>query len=368
MKRVAVLAVGGVLAAILLAWVTGLGAWPGWVGVAFTIVVFVLVLASGWSAWSEQPPVVARDFTLASPPAAPRPELSIDQVRVSSSDPDYRFLLSAVVCWRPRPNTGRPLPADPADVAKREVIARTSQITSAGDPAEYDLVQHQVDSALAAPTPDRTGVIDVWAHSVTLALTEEDLQRQSQLATVRKDEQVWEHSRKYRRNVQRYLRDEVLGDPGSGVVWYLAKDPDRIKDAVDVIGAFAQLSAAANNRVVDAAFEHLVGTGRATPVAESEPLPRDALDDAADGVRTLVSTLLPSDSGPERGYFAYRLAEMVARFGGSDLADRIRADYGVTDLADDPVEPEGNGASPSVGPEVLSAPLFEPLRPPREGP
>ncbi|MEV0680615.1 hypothetical protein AB0I60_29280 [Actinosynnema sp. NPDC050436] len=403
MKRVAVVVAGGVLAAALLAWVTGLGAWPAWVGVLLTSVVFLVVLAVVWSARPAPQVVVVPEPEPAPPPpppAPPRPVLPITEVRVPSSDDDYRFLLSGVVCWRIRSNPSRPLTADPADLAKREVVARTCQITADGRPDEYDLVQHRVDSALAAPMPDRTGAIDVWAHSVLLTLAPDDLRRQAELATVRKDEQVWEHSRRYHRNVQQYLRSEVLGDTGSGVTWYLAMNPERIEETVDKIGTFAQLSAAANNREVDEVFRHLVYEPVAPPpvllpgsspvdgvpalsggigngfhdTAYGVPLTTavtgtsdnaDGQDDeAVDGARKLVSSLFGgADADAQRSHFASRMAWLIEHHGDSDLARRLRDAFDVPDLTEPPdpdVVDDADEDDPFTVPDRVGEPAPEP--------
>jgi len=347
MKRIAVLAAGALLAAVLLSWATSLGAWPGWAGVLLTAVVFLAASAAAWWSWPALEPAVDHDDHPAPPPPPPAapPAQVVRDVHVPSGNTDYRFLLSAVVCWRARGNPARPLPADPGDMAKREVIARASQITVNGLPNEYDLVQHRVDSALAAPVPDRTGAIDVWAHSVSLKLTDEDLERQTELAAIRKNEEVWEHSRRYNRNVRNYLRNEVLTDTGSGVLWYLAKDPDKVHAAVELIGTFAQLSAAANNREVDPVFRGLVGPEPDdTPAAELpelEPpvwqppaaqISGTGVDQAADSVRSLTTTLFDTGAEAERARFADRLARLVEHYGKRDLAARIREDFDVPDL------------------------------------
>ncbi|MCX4727778.1 hypothetical protein [Streptomyces sp. NBC_01306] len=85
-----------------------------------------------------------------------------------------------------------------------------------------------------------------------------DQERLAALASVRKDEAVWEHERKFEQSRRTYLGEDVLRDTGSAVVWWLHRNDDRVDRTVKDIGLLAQLTSAANNQDVDERFRHLV--------------------------------------------------------------------------------------------------------------
>jgi hypothetical protein len=63
---------------------------------------------------------------------------------------------------------------------------------------------------------------------------------------------IWEHQRKYEQNKRAYLGRDVLKDPGSAVVWWLARNDDHVEKTVQAIGLLAQLSSAATADRFDA--------------------------------------------------------------------------------------------------------------------
>ncbi len=353
----------GTATALLIVVLTAYGVWAAWVGVliagALAVALVVALLA-----YQPAPPAPVATFAPLPvpppPPAPPPPPLTIQGVPLPSADADYRFLLYATVCWRFRPDGPDKQHPHPEELAKRIVIERAAQITAAEQPGGYDLVQHRLNNVLATITPDRTGSIEVWAHSVSLTLPNEDMERQYRLSTVRKNEQVWEHERNYERNMRSYLRNEVLGDAGSTVVWWLAKDPRQVQETVGLIGPLAQLSAAANNKEVDPVFRPLTSAGPvvAAPDAAVAPPAPGRSDVAAQSAHTLADTLFPPDAGPQRSRFADQLARLIATSGDADVADRLRTTFDIPDLSTpDPHVPPVPGISETgvPGPDVHQA-------------
>jgi hypothetical protein len=337
MNRTVYLLVGAAVA-VLIVVLTAFGVWPGWVGVLVAgLLCAALILAVRFFQPAPLPPAATYAPAPVAPPPPP-PPLTIQGVPLPSADPDYRFLLYGTVCWRFRPDGPDKRHPHPEELAKRIVIERAAQITAGEQPGGYDLVQHRLNNVLAVVTPDRTGSIEVWANNVSLTLPNEDMERQYRLSTVRKNEQVWEHERKYERNMRSYLRNEVLGDTGSTVVWWLARDPKQVQETVALIGPLAQLSAAANNRDVDPIFRQLTN-GLPAPAHEpfdssiirSEPPPAGRDDMAAASAQTLADALFPNTE-PERSRFADQLARLIAASGDTEIADRLRRTFDVPDF------------------------------------
>lgn len=103
-----------------------------------------------------------------------------------------------------------------------------------------------------------TGRVQAMALDITLSLSEPDQERLDKLAAVRKDEDVWEHERKYEQSRRAYLGEDVLKDTGSAVVWWLHRNEDSIDTTVKDIGLLAQLTSAANDEDISERLQHLI--------------------------------------------------------------------------------------------------------------
>ena len=101
--------------------------------------------------------------------------------------------------------------------------------------------------ALGALLPDPGRQVEARAESVHLPLPPEDQKRLDEIATLRKEERLWEYQRRYQVSKRHYLRTDVLKDTGSAVVWWLAKHEEDLKQVADNIGLLDQLAHAANN-------------------------------------------------------------------------------------------------------------------------
>ncbi|MBV2153002.1 hypothetical protein [Kitasatospora sp. SUK 42] len=238
--------------------------WPVWLWVVPAVVAVVLaaVLASARAprAMSDEPPWE---------------RTRVVGVALPSLVPDYDFHFSATVWWRPVPNATGLVHADPAGLAVETVLERARAVTEREVPGRLDLLQHRLNGVLGTQSQDRSRLVEAMGGRVELGLSEDDRRRLGKLSEVRKTEEVWEHERRHEQNKRAYLGDDVLKSPGSAVVWWLARNDDRITEAVDLIGPLAQLSAAANDEAVSELYEHLVfGAG---------PFPDDDGDEGDDG-------------------------------------------------------------------------------------
>ncbi|MDJ1132385.1 hypothetical protein [Streptomyces iconiensis] len=191
-------------------------------------------------------------------PPPERRERVLRDVALPTSEPDYDFRFSATVRWCPLdpPRDGPPFSA--AGVAVDAVLERAGALTETREPHRGSLAQHQLDGELAVMRPDSGGRVLAMAEDVTLSLSEADALRLRKLSTVRKDEVLWSHERRYERDRREYLREDVLSDTGSAVVWWLTKNDEQISKTVEDLGVLAQLSAAANNLDVPERFAHIV--------------------------------------------------------------------------------------------------------------
>ncbi|MFJ6139302.1 hypothetical protein [Kitasatospora sp. NPDC092286] len=353
----------------------GLG-WPVWVWVVAAAVIALLVTQltvrgpEGEGVVPSPPPYPSAVVPPEAPAELPYQEARVEGVALPSGVPDYDFVFSATVWWRPLHNRSGLVHANPGSLAVETVLARARAVTEYEHPARLDLVRHRLDGVLGTQSPDASGLVVAMAGRVGLGLPEADRDRLGKLSEVRKAEEVWEHERRYERNKRAYLGDDVLKSPGSAVVWWLARNDEEVTRAVDLIGPLAQLSAVANNQAVDELYEHLV----ARPVRQPVPF----LDGAAPGAGAALhhpdvdggGRRGPSVVGPlndlmddvklkeedgERTVYAHRVALFTEAIGRPEEAALIRASLG--DPGDGPAggaaggaaEPEQPGPEPGTG-------------------
>jgi hypothetical protein len=189
-------------------------------------------------------------------PAEPEPpahvQYPVSAVPLASSELDYRFLLSATICWRQTSPTAGVPHASPGDLAVNWVLTRARELTVLEKPEDHRLVQHRLAVALGTALAEPYGQVVAWAVDVSLTVSDEDARKLSRLAELRKHERMWEQERRMEVSMRRYLSEDVLKDTGSAVVWWLARHTDQIEESVQMIGALAQLTAAANSKDVPA--------------------------------------------------------------------------------------------------------------------
>lgn len=271
------------------------------------------------------------------PPPEPEPEpvaepvdhgIRMMRVPLPCAEPDYRFLFSATMFWRPAPNPVGMRHTNPEALALESIRMRASQITRNQSPGDHVAVAYQLASALGTVLPDGSGQVVVWAVDVELSIPDDDEARLAKINQLRKHEQVFEHERGLERGMRSYLRDEVLASPGTAVVWWLARHPDEVETTARLIGPLAQLSAAAHDTPVHEMFRDLVPNDEPQVPMQTKP----ALQIAHDNARALADELFAGrEDDAQRRLFGYELAKLIDSHGGPDLAGRIRHTFGVKD-------------------------------------
>jgi hypothetical protein len=255
-----------------------------------------------------------------------RRELRVSKVAVPSGATDYDFLLTATVRWHPVEGPADAPLVNPGGLAAEAVLERACKITSQREPGRVSLVQHELNGALGTMELDASQRLWAMAEAVLLTLADHDQQRLDKLAAVRKDEQVWEHERRWEISKRSYLGEDVLKDPGSTVVWWLARNNEHVERTVNDLGLLAQLSSAANNQDVPERFQHLVPFPAPDPRPDDEygsmgsPEPPPTAADLLDAF--LQSAGFPADD-PRRPLLIRQMTDHVAEHGNTDLAEEL---------------------------------------------
>jgi len=279
----------------------------------------------GVEQWRALQPVAAPP-----PPAPARPvEYQLSGMPVASADQDYRFLLAARVFWRQVPKTAGWPNANPSALAMESILERAWEVTVQLDPQDCQLAQCRLAASLGVAARDKSGQVEAWAVDVALSLTADDQQRLAKLAELRKNEQLREEERVAERSARSYIAEDALATPSSAIVWWLARHPDQVDEAVRLREPLARLCAAVRqHEPATADWErpwvfpsHADGHVLAA-VPDHQESPRNI-------ATNLVHRLFPrTDEGPRRARFAEQLANLVSSHGRQDLADEIRADQG----------------------------------------
>ncbi|RLU84933.1 hypothetical protein CTZ27_26645 [Streptomyces griseocarneus] len=312
-----------VICALVLA-IAGLSlGWPLWV---WPVLGVVLVTGASLTVKAVTRPKgpIPRELTLE--PDVPIPHLErweriVTDVALPSALDDYDFLFSATIRWCPSDAPGNAPYVNAGALAVDAVLERAQQVTALQPPHRSSLAQHQLNGTLGTMLPDPTGRVKAMAEGVTLRLTGADLERLNKLSTVRKDEDVWEHERNWERNKRAYLRNDVLQDTGSAVVWWMAKNDDQVERTVDLIGPLAQLASAANNKEIPEEFRYLL---RPPPIPEDtdfQDMEPPAEDGAADFLEAMMSCMGIAEDNPERALFVRRVTDALTAPGLTDDDD-----------------------------------------------
>jgi hypothetical protein len=218
-----------------------------------TLVALVLAVAGGGAALAA---LSRRPATL--PPAEPAPvpiivpapsppvqfqAQTVTGIRLPSALADYSFAFAANVLWLPSVDGV----IGAGEIARSEIIRRAREFTERQDPRRATLIESELAMVLTALQPDPSGQVQVRAESVHLQLPPEDQQLLDEFAALRKQEGLWEYQRRYQVNKRHYLRTDVLKDPGSAVVWWLAQHEDQPQQVAQNIDVLTRLARAANN-------------------------------------------------------------------------------------------------------------------------
>ncbi|WP_258563652.1 hypothetical protein [Streptomyces phytophilus] len=281
-------------------------------------------------------------------PPPPRQEHRVVDVSLPSAMPDYDFLFSATVRWIPE--AGDTPHFDPCGLAVQAVLLRAREFAARQSPRSPAMARHQLNGVLSVMEADASGRVLAMAKDVGLALSESDQDRLSKLSNVRKDEDVWEHERNYERNKRMYLSDDVLKDPGSAVVWWLARNDEQVEGTVERIGLLAQLSAAANNSEVAPPFRDLLYAPEPEPAPEYGQPEYDGGPGEAvvppeqEFVEMTADWLGLTGQDPEMALMVARMAEAMEASGKKREAGDLRRFFGLPEdpppaADDEPADP-----------------------------
>ncbi|MEH6378837.1 hypothetical protein V7793_31540 [Streptomyces sp. KLMMK] len=315
--------------------------WPLWVWAVLGTILVTGAVLTGRAAHGHRGPI-PRELMLE--PDSPLPHVErwervVSDVALPSALDDYDFLFSATIRWCPADTSSDAPYINPGAIAVEAILERAQQITILQPPHRSSLAQHQLNGALGTMLPAHGGRVKAMAEGVALRLTDADLERLDKLATVRKDEDVWEHERNWERNKRAYLSKDVFKDTGSAVVWWMAKNDDEVERTVSLIGPLAQLTSAANNEEVPEPFRHLITPSVNAQTSVFEDIVSD--EDAEEGreVSRLLTAMMDHvgmDEG-ERALFARRVADALAAPGpehddgstavAADAAEAIRRHF-----------------------------------------
>ncbi|HWC82300.1 MAG TPA: hypothetical protein VG756_20310 [Pseudonocardiaceae bacterium] len=253
--------------------------WPLW-----PVVVGALVCcaagALGYLAINRRPPDPV--FLPPAPQPAPVIQTQRDQVQainLPSAEPDYEFILDVTVYWR---SIGTAADAQqhfrPGARGIDSIIERAAQVAANVPPSMAIRLQHRLNDVLGIVQPDRTGLVEAWADQVRISLSDADVGRLHEMATIRKNKELWEHQRRFECDRRAYLTDDVLRSTGSALVWWLSRNDKEVDQAVALIGTMTQLSAAARDEEISQVFPGSGSDGAAQPLVLGLAGPREPID------------------------------------------------------------------------------------------
>ncbi len=179
----------------------------------------------------------------AEPPPPQYQAQPVAGIALPSARQDYRFIFSATVYWLDAVNGV----ADSGAIARSEIIRRAREIAQRRDPADAMLITSEAAVLLAELRLDPTNRVQVRAESAQFQLSDDDRRCLEELARLRKEEELWDHQRRQEQSKRRYLGEDVLRNPGSAVVWWLARNDSQPEKVADSIVALTRLANAANN-------------------------------------------------------------------------------------------------------------------------
>ncbi|MFF2746541.1 hypothetical protein ACFVVA_13475 [Kitasatospora sp. NPDC058048] len=330
-----------------------LSGWPVWLDVflAMTVAAGLCLLVTRRPVPSPQVVEVPPEPLYVGPGAPVEPpfrETRVEGLALPSALPDYSFVFSATVRWRPTHNLSDLAHANLVNLAVSAVLERAQFVTNHEHPYHSVAAGYRLAGTLGAEAADASARVTSLATDVSLTLYPADHDRLEKLARLHKTEDAWEQHRHYERNRRTYLGEEVLKSPGSAVVWWLTRHEDEVEKAVDMIGPLAQLSAAANNTEVPEPFRRLVAgastpgpvcpmgdpaspehpaedrAGVAIPLGPSAPPVVEPDEAVVEHIRQLLDELGLKEGSAEREVLVHRIARSTDAAGRVAAAERIR--------------------------------------------
>ncbi|MER8046259.1 hypothetical protein [Streptomyces sp. NPDC094032] len=336
--------------------------WPWWAWPA-ALGALLAVAGAALVGVRRRRPLIPREFALEPDlpiPPVERWEKVVRNVALPSLSPNYDFLVTALVRWVPVDVPHGAPEVSSAGLAVDAVLSRARAVTAGQPPERSSLVQHQLSGELATMLPDPSGRVLAMAENLVVTLSDADRERLEKLATVRKDEAVWEHERKWEQSKRAYLGEDVLTSTGSAVVWWLAKNDDKVDKAVADIGLLAQLTAVANDEPVPERLHGFLADapkkeGDAGAFVDAGAAGEDAEETFADRFTRLMQDAGLDEDDPRWLLFARRVADDAMATGVpgaqtlADLADDLERGFQERTPGEDPPK-EGDDGNPGTGP------------------
>lgn len=358
-EKNAIVALAGVLTAVVVIAALALG-WPAWVWVPLCLLpgIGAAVLAKQLESGRRPgPAAVEVDEEPLSPPD-PEPHQEVfSEVSLPSAAPDYRFLVSGTVHWRPNPKAPGREHHDLAALARDGILSRAGESLLDAQPREHGALGERLNAELGVEQVVSSGHVVAWGGDFTVVLPEADRQRLQQIADVRKDAEVWEHERNHERDIREYLGEDVLSSPGSAVVWVLARylqgKNANVGDAVNDIENVRDLTAAAQETDIPPR----AGSGGVEGHAANGDggLPSAMLDARAESGQVRIRPLIAwidevFAARPEvRELFVPWQAGLLDKCGNHEEAEALRAHFDLEPLPEEAAAtvPAENGSGPA---------------------
>ncbi|GAA0927357.1 hypothetical protein [Nonomuraea longicatena] len=313
-----------VFAGLVLAGLMVFAPLPPWTWLVIAAPAGVIVFLAVKLTERRAPAVPPREVVFSPPPPAFPQELTIGLVPIPSAEKDYDFLFSATVRWSPTSGSPGGSSANLGNLAMDAILERAIRVAEKSPPERAALVQYELNGALGTMQANDAGTVRAMAEAVTVVISESDQRRLTKLAEIRKKKAVWEHERKYEQSRREYLGGDVLKDPGSAVVWWLAKHDEQVDKVVEDLGILAQVTSAANNRELP---------DRPQPTAASANG-----DEWVEVFSAFLATGFPDDN--RRALFSSSFADLLTAHGKHDLAADLASRFDAPSKpADPPDEP-----------------------------
>lgn len=349
MPLLAILTGGSVVVPLTLGLALG---WPTWLWSSLIVVLLTVTAMVGRYRYEQGRREEWYDHQWdGRPEGASYAEYPVENLLLNSVEPNYKFLFSGTVRWSSIQTAAGMRPAYQKDIAVNVITECAHDITATRQPDDYVGVQHELAVTLGAPIADQSGQVQAWAVDIALTIPDDDVEWLKKRSKLRKREQVLEDEWKVGRKVQEYIKDEVLESPSSALVWWLARNVDKVQEAVPLIKPLAQLVAAANSTDAHEQFRHVI----------SEPhgdLGRDLLPTVwVDPAIKFIDEYFPNPDDPQRAHLADDLVRVLASHDiGPDSIACLRDTFELDPFEEEPLLV--NQSAPS-GPALLAAKLDE---------
>ncbi|MEU5853127.1 hypothetical protein [Saccharopolyspora shandongensis] len=310
--------------------------WPVWLWLALVAATCVAPWVIFWQYRRRQDQKLAAEQPVveaAEPREQPQSaERSLSGLPMRSAHPDYKFLFSGKVFWYLMPDAPGLPHADPGGLAIDLILEQATHFVAEIPPDEGELAQYRLNAALGVKRSDPSGHVVAWAGDVRLELPGSDADRLHRLAEARKQEELWERARNHERDKRAYLADDVLKNPGSALVWWLAREDGNVDEAVRQIGNLRRLTAAAHDTRIPDPDLHPPQWITAMP-GDQHTMRSFRLEEfEVQGTRLgasqhVLAAIEGLATGEERAALGRRVAEVLAAHGHDELAELVRSTF-----------------------------------------